>query len=319
MCRRIECPRSALNFVKVCPSPVYKMAPFGQRYCEVCDIYITRKNFCQHLRTRRHMEMAARLQQPAECNNNIEKPPKKKPKLVKANKVHPEEGADICTNDNAQFDFVDSQSSQAIQNNYPDLSAEDIIHYMKQLNRPLNDLTPPCDCLKCAEAAKYLLDMCDNIESEINQGVSKLSNSDQETDQVQRIKSVDKTCIDFNSTYHNLIAFPPTSTAEEKKIETWNSIVENSKQNVEENEVQTTNEENKENIPPPNFPNSSAPCSSPYQSIKFARQFNTHSCSKFGEDLPEYLKFSHCHEEMFHFIGIKDERTNCNVLLAVMK
>lgn len=58
---------------------------------------------------------------------------------------------------------------------------------------------------------------------------------------------------------------------------------------------------------------------SPHPSLEDARQLETHQCEEFGKNLPKYLKLSHCHEEKFHFFGIKDLRTNYNALIITTK
>lgn len=275
------------------------MSPIGQRYCEVCDVYITRKNFCQHLRTRRHMQMQASKKLQPLIRDETKEPPQKISKTSKVEKI-----------DNAENDSPSCVNTHTL-NEYPNLSAEDILHYVGQLAKPLNDSTPPCNCSVCVEASKYL--GLTGLDPTLNYNNTETNNIPEQSEQ-----SIDEKCIDFNRSYSNLVVFPPTNSAEENKIQMWKSIEEFAKI-FSEHQTKTASDENKENIPPPNFLTVSTPEPSPHPSLAFARQRNTHRCSNFGEDLPEYLKFSHCHEEMFHFVGIKDKRTDCNALFVVMK
>ncbi|VDO35795.1 unnamed protein product [Brugia timori] len=272
------------------------MSPIGQRYCEVCDVYITRKNFCQHLRTRRHMAMEASKKFQLSSNYEMEEPPRKKTKMPKVKK----------TNDEANNSQV--HVNIQTQDQYPNLCTDDILHYVGQLAKPLNDSTSPCNCSICAAASKYL---------GLTETDPTLNYNNEENDIPEQSEQlIDDKCIDFNNTYNNLVVFPPNNSAGVNKIKTWKSIEEFAKV-FNEHQVNVDIVENKENIPPLNFSTTSKPSTHP--SLAFARHQSTHHCCNFGEELPEYLKFSHCHEEMFHFFGINDKRTDCNVLFVVMK
>lgn len=257
-----------------------KMIPFGQRYCEVCEVYITRKNFCQHSKTRRHLNKLETRTNPLV---SIEEPPRKQ----------------LKTNETLSADNTDKLVQKADE--YCSLSAEDIVHFMQQFSRPPNDSTPPCNCCKCAEAIR-----CLGLTKHLHVSTEQPAESE---------KLVDERCIDFNRTYQSLVLFPPSNHVDEDKLQMWKSMTEFAKMiNF------SGNEENKENIPPPSFKSKSTLSKDSHNpSIEFARRHNTHLCTDFGRELPEYIQFSHCHEEMFHFFGVKDRRTNCNILFVIMK
>lgn len=291
------------------------MAPIGQRYCEVCAVYITRKNFCQHLKTRRHMEMeASKKSQPLTEEKEIQgtqEVPEKKRKILKKKKINEEKEMKFC--DAAQAKMIDEVFQKAFRDELPNFYAEDVLHYVSELARPLNDPTPPCTCSKCQEGSKIL---------GLPPPGTILNYTNDETNipkQNESGKTANTKCIDLNRVYDNLVVFPSVNMAEEKKTHVWKSISEFA-QKIDENKVKIAdNGDSKQNLSSSNFSVSSAPSSSSHPSIEFVRQHETHHCCKFGEELPEYLKFSHCHEKMFHFFGVKDERTDSNLLFVVMK
>lgn len=60
------------------------MIPIGQWYCEVCDAYITRKNFCQHLKTCYYMKMdTSKKSQSITKEKEIQEVPEKKRRILK--------------------------------------------------------------------------------------------------------------------------------------------------------------------------------------------------------------------------------------------
>lgn len=101
-----------------------------------------------------------------------------------------------------------------------------------------------------------------------------------------------KHCIDNENSFDQLILFPTIISTPIEKLAT---------------------EENKENIPPSTDQEVFQPI------LKDVRQQNSHRCEEFGENLPDYLQMSHCQEHLFHFIGIKDTRTNYNTLIVAKK
>lgn len=269
------------------------MSQIGQRYCEVCNMYISRKNFCQHLRTRRHM-----IQEISKQSQLQEKPPIKKIKLLD------DEKTDAA---NKNIAVCEKPVINGVGNQVPNLSADDILHYIGELAKPLNDHNLPCNCFICIEAAKYM----GLTKPDPTLDYSKEANISKQSLQLPEL--VNEKCIDFKAIYNNLIVFPPTYSADEEKMQFWTSMADFSKK------FNASNNENKRNISLNDFSTASSTGVSLYSSAALARQQDTHHCCSFGKELPNYLKFSHCHEEMFHFFSIRDERTNYNVLFVVMK
>ncbi|KAK7583979.1 hypothetical protein V9T40_004942 [Parthenolecanium corni] len=275
------------------------MAPFGQRYCEVCDVYITRKNFCQHLKTRRHLEKVKTNE-----NQYLATIDKTEDSTLKRRKIL--ESKNSGSGNESVIDIDYSGNVGSGQSPYSNVFVEDILHFMKQISRPINDSTPPCTCSKCVEAIKYL-------GLTVQDSNTNLNDIDKEIESEENKKVVDEKCIDFNRAYQSLIVFPPSNSIDQGKVQIWKSIIEFAKK-FDEKKLISIEQENKENIPPPNFaPRLGEWNDSPHPSIEFARQHDTHRCTQFGEELPEYIKFLHCHEETFHFFCVKDERTNCRL------
>lgn len=273
------------------------MTSIGQRYCEVCNIYITRKNFCQHLKTRRHMTLELSKQSQLGENYNSDKPPTKKTRVLQEEKTNTvKKNKVVC----------EKPSVKEEGNQEPNLSADDILHYIGELAKPLNDPNLPCDCSICVEAAKYMgLTRPDPTLNYNNENIPMQSS--------QLPELVNENCIDSNCTYNNMIVFPPTYLADEKKMQHWKSMMDFAQKfNVPENESKKNNELD-------NFTTSFSTEASPQLSMPSARQPGTHHCCSFGEELPDYLHFSHCREEMFHFFSIRDKRTDCKTLFVVMK
>ncbi|VDO29414.1 unnamed protein product [Brugia timori] len=276
--------KNSLNFIKVLKA--IKMAPIGQRYCELCDVYINRKNFSQHLKSLRHMKKEVNRGQIL-LGDQSQTSPAEIP--IKGEKV---------------LEQIKLSAGENARGEYPDTSESDIQHFIQQFHKSPNDLSLPCKCDRCMEVGEYI----SNPELDTlldNHGESENGNQGE----------INEKCIDFKNVYDKIVLFPPNNSTDGNKMNVWNKVNEFSEKVNNLQQDYSIEEENKENIPPSNFPRSDSSGSSPHPSLTFVRQMNTHQCNKFGKGLPEYLKLSHCQEENFHFLGSRDERTNYNTLI----
>lgn len=287
------------------------MSHIGQRYCEICDVYINRKNFSQHLNTQRHAMYAARHKEQFELEKSEVKPSQKEKKTETrkrkaAESKEPKNKATFqyickdaqCPTTNSAFakknKLVSKQGNNHLKNNMEEgLVAKNMEHILEEAGKTQNDLACKCTCDECVEFSRCVAELEENISSSSNSESNKIH------------EPPIKYCIDDENPYDKIVLFPTVSSVEGRPLQKWKTMEDLSeKLSQHEDIAQAANTEKP---------------GSPHPSLNNVRQMNTHKCEKFGENLPEFLKLSHCHEEMFHFFGFKDTRTNFNTLIVITK
>lgn len=192
------------------------MSFIGQRYCEICNKYIKGKNFCQHLKTQRHINLATHheviLKQQRKEIENVKQ--EKKAKLVKRKRVvskesdkttllhYPCEDAQFPAPFSLPAEHKNVATSSLERNNaektYIDENecssdfAKDAEHYLQKVEECKKGLISKCFCNTCSNFTKCLID-AETDTSSNSQRIAKRTN-----------------CIDSENPYDKMILFPTT-------------------------------------------------------------------------------------------------------------
>lgn len=268
------------------------MAPIGQRYCDVCNVFINRKNFSQHLKTKRHVRMevhSRKLQSGQEVQHS---------QPLKIEVRRKEEKTKIRGNDQYELKIHDQEKFQTT----PFSNIQQII---EQISKSMHDpsVSYTCDSYEGAEEPHFEAneeEICYDRQNAVPRGI-------------------EEECVNFQNLYDKIVPFPPidSATDENSNLQGKNDQFARKADNSEPKDL---GQENKEkNIPPCEFSRCLVKTELSHPSFPFTRQLGTFQHHQFGMKLPEFLKLSHCQEKNFHFLRCRDAGTNSNTLFTIPK